>query len=81
MHGLIDETELGERRGWKEFDDADGEFIGGVGMEGDRHGCPLLTRNMLSIFSKKIEVPPSRTAHQALLDVQKSVAEDNSLFP
>jgi hypothetical protein len=53
MHGLIDKTELGERRGGKEFDNAAREFIRGVRMEGNHHGCPLLTINLFSIFSKK----------------------------
>jgi hypothetical protein len=50
-------------------------------MEGNHHGWLLLTINLFSIFSKKIEVPPSRTAHQALLALRKSDAEDNALFP
>ena len=53
MHGLIDATELGERRGWKEFNDADGKFIGGVGVEGNRHGYLSMMDNRISIFSKK----------------------------
>jgi hypothetical protein len=50
-------------------------------VEGNHHGCPLLARNLFSIFSKKIEVTLSRIAHQVLLDVRKSAAEDNALFP
>jgi hypothetical protein len=53
MHGLIDATELGERRGGKEVNDADGEFIGGSGVKGNRHGWLSMMDNQISIFSKK----------------------------